>query len=87
MDLIVDGKPIGELIRVREIVYELMRPGIAPSKVYTHEWVEGDLAVFCNRSLWHTVVGTMNDDDIRIFHQCNLAGSAEPLPADALSTA
>ncbi len=81
-DLIVDGVPIGNLVEVRKIVYNLMRPGIDPSRVYTHEWQEGDLAVFCNRSLWHTVVGSLKENDIRVFHQCNLVGSEAPIPAD-----
>ena len=81
-DLITDGIPLNNLQKSREIVYELMRPGIDPSRVYCHEWKEGDFALFSNRSVWHTVVGSMNSDDIRIFHQCNLAGSEEPIAAE-----
>lgn len=83
-DLIVDGIPMNDLKQAREKVYELMRPGIDPTRVYTHEWKPGDLTLFSNRSVWHTVVGTMNADDVRVFHQCNLAGSEEPLAADPL---
>lgn len=83
-DLITDGVSLGDVVKAREVVYSLMRPGIAPAHVYTHDWLEGDLAVFSNRSVWHSVVGTMTDEDSRIFHQCNLAGSNEPLPVGPL---
>lgn len=85
-DLIVDGVPMNNLIQAREKVYELMRPGIDPSRVYTHEWQAGDLTIFSNRSVWHSVVGTMQPSDVRVFHQCNLAGSDEPLAAEPLTS-
>lgn len=45
---------------------------------------EKDLVLFNNRGLIHTVVGVFKDDQIRLFHQCNLAGTDEPLgPNDA----
>ena len=75
-DLIIDGQAVGDLSKVRDIVYEIMRPGIAPAYVYTHDWEIGDLVIFSNRSVWHSVVGTLKPDDVRVYHQCNLAGSA-----------
>lgn len=78
-DLITDGVAIGDLNRVRTKVNEIMRPGIAPQHVYLHDWEEGDLVIFSNRSVWHSVVGTLQPEDKRIFHQCNLAGSLPPL--------
>jgi alpha-ketoglutarate-dependent taurine dioxygenase len=78
-DLIVDGAPVGDLDTCRRLLYELMRPGIAPARVYPHAWRDGDLVIFHNRALWHTVVGSMRPDDVRIYHQCNLAASEPPL--------
>lgn len=80
IDLIVDGASIGDLVKVREMVNETMRPGIAPERVYCHDWTEGDLVIFSNRSLWHTVVGTIPPELCRVSHQCNVAGSSPPLP-------
>jgi xanthine dioxygenase len=80
-DLIVDGKPLGDLETCREILYDLMRPAIAPSRIYAHPWRDGDLVIFHNRALWHSVVGSMRPSDLRVYHQCNLAGSAPPLAA------
>jgi xanthine dioxygenase len=77
-DLIVDGKPIGDLATCRSILYDLMRPAIAPSRIYAHPWRAGDLVIFHNRALWHSVVGSLRPTDLRVYHQCNLAASAPP---------
>jgi alpha-ketoglutarate-dependent taurine dioxygenase len=77
-DLVVDGKPIGDLETCREILYDLMRPAIAPSRIYAHAWRDGDLVIFHNRAVWHSVVGSLRPTDRRVYHQCNLAGSTPP---------
>ncbi len=84
-DLIVDGRPIGDLVEVRRILHTLMRPAIAPPKVYAHPWQPGDLVVFNNRGVWHTVVGALRPSDYRVYHQCNLASSEAPLGPSALA--
>ncbi len=76
-ELLTDGKPLADLEQCRQRLYDLMRPMIAPSRVYAHEWRRGDLAIFNNRGLWHSVVGSLRPSDLRVYHQCNLA-SAEP---------
>jgi alpha-ketoglutarate-dependent taurine dioxygenase len=78
-DLIVDGKAIGDLATCRRLLYNLMRPAIAPARVYAHPWREGDLVVFHNRGVWHSVVGSLRPSDLRVYHQCNLASSEPPM--------
>jgi alpha-ketoglutarate-dependent taurine dioxygenase len=56
-----------------------MRPAIAPAKVYAHPWRPGDLVIFNNRGLWHSVVGALRPSDVRVYHQCNLASSEPPI--------
>jgi alpha-ketoglutarate-dependent taurine dioxygenase len=85
-DLITDGKPLGDLTEARGLLYDLMRPAIAPSKVYAHPWQAGDLVIFNNRGVWHSVVGSLEPGDVRVYHQCNLASSEPPLGPGALST-
>lgn len=34
--------------------------------------------LFHNRAILHSVVGAFTPDEIRVFHQCNLAGSDDP---------
>jgi alpha-ketoglutarate-dependent taurine dioxygenase len=82
-DLVTDGKPVGDLAECRRILHQLMRPAIAPQKVYAHRWEQGDLVIFNNRGVWHTVVGALRDGDRRLYHQCNLASSEAPLAAIA----
>jgi alpha-ketoglutarate-dependent taurine dioxygenase len=83
--LVTDGVALTDLNECRRIVYELMRPGIAPSKVYAHAWLPGDLVIFNNRGVWHSVVGALRPTDKRVYHQCNLASSEPPLGPQALS--
>ena len=40
---------------------------------------EKDLVLFHNRGVTHSVVGAFKEDQIRKFHQCNLAASDFPV--------
>lgn len=73
-----DGSVLDDLNEVRATVHRLQRPGIAPSKVYCHDWQEGDLVLFHNRGLIHSVVGAFAEDEVRLFRQCNIAASRLP---------
>ena len=77
-----DGTVIDDLARVRELVHEMQRPGIAPENVYAHDWQEGDLVLFNNHGVLHSVVGAFTDDEVRLFRQCNLAASRGPFGPD-----
>ncbi|OBA20807.1 Clavaminate synthase-like protein [Metschnikowia bicuspidata var. bicuspidata NRRL YB-4993] len=68
----------------RAKVRELMRPAIAPQNVLAHSWKEGDLVIFFNRGVWHSVTGefkAVNNgaDEKRLMHQCNIASGADPV--------
>lgn len=85
---LADGTVIDDLATVRDIVYRLQRPGIAPKMVYAHDWEEGDLVLFHNRGLIHSVVGAFAEDEVRLFRQCNIAASHLPQgPSDAIKVA
>ncbi|OJT04568.1 hypothetical protein TRAPUB_4838 [Trametes pubescens] len=73
-----DGVHLKDLKEVRELLYKMQRPAIAPSFVYPHDWHERDLVLFHNRGVLHTVVGAFKPDQVRAFHQCNLAASDDP---------
>lgn len=73
-----DGTVVGDLEQARGIVHRLQRPGIAPGKVYAHDWEEGDLVLFHNRGLIHSVVGAFAEDEVRLFRQCNIAATHLP---------
>ncbi|KAL2682802.1 Alpha-ketoglutarate-dependent xanthine dioxygenase xan-1 [[Neocosmospora] mangrovei] len=75
---LADGTVIDDLAEVRERVHQLQRPGIAPKLVYPHDWEQGDFVLFHNRGLIHSVVGAFAEDEVRLFRQCNIAGSQLP---------
>jgi xanthine dioxygenase len=76
---LADGTVIDDLAKVREIVHNLQRPAISPKRVYAHDWQEGDLVIFNNWGVLHTVVGAFAKDQVRIFRQCNVAASEDPV--------
>jgi alpha-ketoglutarate-dependent taurine dioxygenase len=63
--------------------YALCTPADASQLVYAQDWDEGDLVLFHNRGLLHSVVGAFTPDQLRMFHQCNLAASDDPVGPDA----
>ncbi|KAI1843557.1 hypothetical protein JX266_010190 [Neoarthrinium moseri] len=73
-----NGTVIEDLAEVRQIIYRLQRPGIAPNMVYAHDWEEGDFVLFHNRGVLHSVVGAFAEDEVRLFRQCNIAASHLP---------
>ena len=79
-----DGSVIDDLERVREIVHGLQRPAISPRFVYAHDWEEGDLVLFNNHGVLHSVVGAFTEQEVRLFRQCNMAASEPPLGPDAV---
>lgn len=73
-----EGAKVTDLKEVRRILTEMQRPGIAPKYVFCADWKDGDLVLFHNRGLIHSVTGALRDDELRMFHQCNLAASGDP---------
>ena len=76
--LFPDGAHLTDLKEVRDLLYKMQRPAITPGLVYPHDWRPKDLVLFHNRGLLHSVVGAFTLDQVRAFHQCNLAASDEP---------
>ncbi|KAG5642011.1 hypothetical protein DXG03_003783 [Asterophora parasitica] len=76
--LFPDGAHVTDLKEVRDLLYRMQRPAISPNLVYPHDWHEKDLVLFHNRGVLHSVVGALSEDQVRVFHQCNLAASDDP---------
>ncbi|ODV96307.1 hypothetical protein PACTADRAFT_85093 [Pachysolen tannophilus NRRL Y-2460] len=70
---------IKELEEARKEVHRLMRPAISPQHIYCHPWKEGDLVIFFNRGLWHSVTGEFGPEEKRMMHQCNVASGEDPI--------
>lgn len=81
----IDGKvKTLELESARRKVHSLMRPAISPQKVLAHSWKQGDLVIFFNRGVWHSVTGEFKGvnngvDEKRLMHQCNIASGNDPV--------
>ncbi|KAJ7920284.1 Clavaminate synthase-like protein [Mycena leptocephala] len=73
-----DGAHLVDLEEVRELLHKMQRPAIAPQFVYPHDWHENDLILFNNGGVMQSDVGALGPDQIRVFHQCSLAGSDDP---------
>ncbi|KAK9460415.1 uncharacterized protein V1516DRAFT_403450 [Lipomyces oligophaga] len=70
---------VQELEQARKTVHSLMRPNISPSSVYLHDWAQGDLVIFFNRGVWHSVTGQFAAEGHRLMHQCNIASGTDPV--------
>ena len=77
-----DGSVIDDLAEVRRIVHDMQRPGIAPGRVLTPDWEEGDMFLFNNHGVLHSVTGAFAPEEVRIFRQCMLAASRGPIRED-----
>jgi len=52
-----------------------------------HDWEEGDLVLFNNHGVMHSIVGSFAEDEVRVFRQCNMAASRPPLgPEDTIAS-
>lgn len=72
-----DGSVL-ELEAARKEVHRLMRPNISPEHIYVHNWKSGDLALFFNQGVWHSVTGQFSEGQRRLMHQCNIASGVDP---------
>ncbi|GMM46366.1 hypothetical protein DAPK24_029410 [Pichia kluyveri] len=72
------GKIIYEMEDARKKVHSMMRPAISPNNIYCHDWQKGDLCIFHNRGVIHSVTGELNENDKRLMHQCNIASGSDP---------
>lgn len=77
-----------ELEDARKKVYSFMRPAIASKNVLAHPWRQGDLVIFFNRGVWHSVTGELKgmhggSDEKRLMHQCNIASGVDPVTIKA----
>ncbi|GAA6027931.1 hypothetical protein JCM8097_001787 [Rhodosporidiobolus ruineniae] len=74
-----DGAHLTDLLTVRDLMYILQRPGIAPDLVYTVAWKPRTFALFHNRGVLHSITGAFAEDEVRAFWQCNVAATDEPV--------
>lgn len=79
---LANGDVLDNLPEIRDRLYQLQRPAIDPCYIYPHDWEEGDLVLFNNHGVMHSIVGSFRDDEVRVFRQCNMAASRPPAGPD-----
>ena len=73
------GAVVAEMEEARKLCQKFLRPAIAPENVYAHAWKRGDLAIFFNRGVTHSVTSEFSHDQKRLMHQCNIASGIPPV--------
>jgi len=68
-----------DLQEVRSICHNLLRKVYTAENIYAHRWERGDLVIFHNRGVLHSITGQLADSkEKRLLWQCSLAGSSRP---------
>ena len=68
---------ITDLATVRSICHGLQRKVLSAEYIYAHAWREGDLVLFHNQGVWHSITGQL-DGQKRLMWQCTMASGAAP---------
>ena len=72
---------ISELAKARSMCRDLQRRAYTPSTVYGHRWEEGDLVIFHNRGVMHSITGQLSQHpQRRLMWQCNMASQTPVVP-------
>ncbi|KAI9733894.1 MAG: hypothetical protein M1834_002549 [Cirrosporium novae-zelandiae] len=80
---------ISNLDEVRGICHKLIRKVYSPENIYAHRWREGDLVVFHNWGVLHSITGRLlgekgdgedgEDGERRLLWQCSMASGTAPV--------
>ncbi|KAJ5364090.1 uncharacterized protein N7496_009803 [Penicillium cataractarum] len=71
--------------QVRKVVYAMQRKIYAAKNIYAHRWEEGDLVIFHNRGVMHSITGQLSqhkddEDKRRLLWQCTMTSTTPPKP-------
>ncbi|KAI6825631.1 hypothetical protein KC340_g10674 [Hortaea werneckii] len=70
---------IDDLDEVRNICHSFQSRVYTPENVYAHRWQKGDLVIFHNRGVMHSITGQLaRHPEKRLLWQCNMASLTEP---------
>ncbi|KAM0709082.1 hypothetical protein Q7P35_003118 [Cladosporium inversicolor] len=72
---------ISDLAEVRRICRSLQQRAYSPATVYAHRWREGDVVIFHNRGVMHSITGQLaHHPQRRLLWQCNMASLTPVVP-------
>ncbi|KAJ5817874.1 hypothetical protein N7447_007882 [Penicillium robsamsonii] len=71
--------------KVREVVYKMQSKIYAAENIYAHHWQEGDVVIFHNRGVMHSITGQLakykeEEDKRRLLWQCTMTSTTPPKP-------
>ncbi|RDW91643.1 alpha-ketoglutarate dependent xanthine dioxygenase-2 [Coleophoma crateriformis] len=70
---------IDDIHEVRRVCYALQSKVYAPENIFAHRWEQGDLVMFHNRGLLHSISGQLSRyPNRRLLWQCSMASGALP---------
>lgn len=73
---------IDDLAETRRICYNFMKGVVKPQHVYAHRWEEGDLVIFHNHGVLHSITGQLGSTQ-RLMWQVTMKSAKEPEAARA----
>lgn len=74
---------IDDVEQVRKIVYGFQKRIYAAENIYAHRWVEGDVVIFHNRGVMHSITGQLaqykeDEEKKRLLWQCTMTSTTPP---------
>lgn len=76
---------VDDVPTVRKIVYAMQRKVYAAENIYAHRWREGDLVIFHNKGVMHSITGQLakykeEEEKKRLMWQCTMSTTQKPIP-------
>ncbi|KAH7000589.1 alpha-ketoglutarate dependent xanthine dioxygenase [Ilyonectria destructans] len=77
-----DVSVIDDVEKVRSIVYGFQKRIYAAENIYAHRWIEGDVVIFHNRGVMHSITGQLQShaEGKRLLWQCTMSSQTPPRP-------
>ena len=74
---------IDDVEKARSIVYNMQKKVYSAGNIYPHRWAEGDLVIFHNRGVMHSITGQLSkhkqdEDKKRMLWQCTMTSLSPP---------
>ncbi|KAL1631110.1 hypothetical protein SLS56_004498 [Neofusicoccum ribis] len=76
---------VDDVPTVRKIVYAMQRKVYAAENIYAHRWRAGDVVIFHNKGVMHSITGQLSrykeeEEKKRLMWQCTMSTTQKPIP-------
>jgi alpha-ketoglutarate-dependent taurine dioxygenase len=74
---------VDDVAEVRKICYAMQKKIWAAENIYAHRWQEGDVVIFHNRGVMHSITGQLSqykedEEKKRLLWQCTMTSNSQP---------